>query len=80
MELEVETRTGAAHRSRDPERLTNTSKMRTHSLFRQGCMLYDLIPNMPDHRLSPLIQKFTDAVSNAELFTPGFALVKRGDG
>jgi hypothetical protein len=27
---------------------SNTSKTRTHSLFRQGCMLYDLIPNMPN--------------------------------
>src|SRR3954465_15348825 len=25
----------------------NTAKHRTHSLFRQGCMLYDLIPTMP---------------------------------
>jgi len=25
---------------------SNTSKTRTHSLFRQGCMLYDLTPNM----------------------------------
>jgi hypothetical protein len=55
---------------------SNTSKTRTHSLFRQGCMLYDLIPNMPDHRLSPLIQKFNEAVSNAELFTPEIALMK----
>ena len=29
---------------------SNTSKIRTHSLFRQGCMLYELIPTMPDHR------------------------------
>ena len=25
---------------------SNTSKTRSHSLFRQGCMLYELIPNM----------------------------------
>ena len=25
---------------------TNTVKRRVHSLFRQGCMLYDLIPMM----------------------------------
>ena len=35
---------------------SNTVKTRTHSLFRLGCMLYDLIPNMPEHRLKPLIQ------------------------
>ncbi len=34
---------------------SNTSKTRTHSLFRQGCMLYELIPTMPEHRLAPLI-------------------------
>ena len=38
---------------------SNTSKTRTHSLFRQGCMLYELIPNMPEHRLLPLIEAST---------------------
>ena len=52
---------------------SNTSKTRTHSLFRQGCMLYDLIPNMPQHRLLPLIQKFNEAVSNAAEFGAEFA-------
>jgi hypothetical protein len=52
---------------------SNTSKTRTHSLFRQGCMLYDLIPNMPEHRLLPLIQKFNEAVSNAAEFGAAFA-------
>jgi hypothetical protein len=47
---------------------SNTSTKRTHSLFRQGCMLYDLIPNMPEHRLSPLMQKFNKAVSAAGAF------------
>ncbi len=30
-----------------------TSKRRTHSLFRQCCMLYDLIPTMPEARPGP---------------------------
>ncbi len=47
---------------------SNTSKTRTHSLFRQGCMLYELIPNMPEHRLTPLMEKFGEAVSGAGLF------------
>jgi hypothetical protein len=55
---------------------SNTSKTRTHSLFRQGCMLYDLIPNMPEHRLLPLIQKFNEAVSNAAMLTPVFAITE----
>ena len=48
---------------------SNTSKTRTHSLFRQGCMLYELIPNMPEHRLKPLIERFAQAVSEAREFS-----------
>ena len=47
---------------------SNTSKTRTHSLFRQGCMLYELIPNMPEHRLLPLMEAFARAVSKAPEF------------
>ena len=40
---------GAAGESLGMDRLlkSNTAKRRTHSLFRQGCMLYELIPTMP---------------------------------
>jgi hypothetical protein len=31
-------------------------------------MLYELIPNMPQRRLTPLIDKFAEAVSRAGLF------------
>jgi hypothetical protein len=55
---------------------SNTSKIRTHSLFRQGCMLYDLIPNMPEHRLAPLMRKFAEAVSNASVLVPALAMTK----
>jgi len=55
---------------------SNTSKTRTHSLFRQGCMLYDLIPNMPEHRLTPLIEKFAEAVLNAGVFTLKLAVAQ----
>jgi hypothetical protein len=55
---------------------SNTSTKRTHSLFRQGCMLYDLIPNMPEHRLVPLIRKFNEAVSTAAVFGVEFAQSK----
>ena len=48
---------------------SNTSKTRSHSLFRQGCMLYELIPNMPEHRLTPLIDGFAKAVSDAAGFS-----------
>jgi Transposase DDE domain len=69
---------GAVGESLGMDRLlkSNTSKMRTHSLFRQGCMLYDLIPNMPEHRLVPLIQAFNSAVTNAGIFRAAFAMAK----
>jgi hypothetical protein len=61
---------GAVGESLGMDRLlkSNTSKTRTHSLFRQGCMLYELIPNMPEHRRTPLMAKFAEAVSRSGLF------------
>ncbi len=57
----------------DRQLKSNTSKTRSHSLFRQGCMLYELIPNMPEHRLAPLIAAFATAVSQASEFSGLFA-------
>jgi hypothetical protein len=61
---------GTAGESLGMDRLlkSNTSKTRTHSLFRQGCMLYELIPNMPEHRLLPLMQRFTEMLLSSGLF------------
>lgn len=66
---------GATGESLGMDRLlkSNTSKIRTHSLFRQGCMLYDLIPTMPEHRLAPLIASFSDAVAQCSTFGKLFA-------
>ncbi len=66
---------GAVGESLGMDRLlkSNTSKTRTHSLFRQGCMLYDLIPNMPEHRLAPLIERFAQAMSDTGEFSGLFA-------
>ena len=55
---------------------SNTSKIRSHSLFRQGCMLYELIPNMPEHRLAPLIERFAKHVSEASEFNGLFVPAK----
>ena len=44
---------------------SGTSTRRTHSLFRQGCMLYDLIPNMPEVRLRPLMQRFAELMQRS---------------
>ncbi len=51
---------------------TNTAKTRQHSLFRQGCMLYELIPNMPKERLLPLIKRFAAELENLALFGMSF--------
>jgi hypothetical protein len=53
----------------------NTAKHRTHSLFRQGCMLYDLIPTMPESRLLPLMETFTAMLDAQPLFSKVFGAV-----
>ena len=53
----------------------NTAEHRTHSLFRQGCMLYELIPNMPDARLRPLVARFHEYLNQHEAFNQTFAIV-----
>jgi hypothetical protein len=54
---------------------SNTVKRRTHSLFRQGCMLYDLIPNMPEHRLMPLINRYAEILQQSRVITETFAIM-----
>jgi hypothetical protein len=73
---------GAVGESLGMDRLlkSTTSKTRTHSLFRQGCMLYELIPNMPEHRLTPLMEKFAKVVAGTGAFPSAIAASKRGDG
>jgi hypothetical protein len=55
---------GSAGESLGYDRLlkSNTTKKRSHSLFRQGCMLYELIPNMPTERLLPLMKRFSEVL------------------
>lgn len=59
----------------DRQLKSNTTSRRTHSLFRQGCMLYDLIPTMPDERLTPLICRFEEMIRDCRLFSDTFAPV-----
>jgi hypothetical protein len=42
----------------------NTVKRRTHSLFRQGCLLYDWLPRMPEKYFEPLVRAFADNLAN----------------
>lgn len=60
---------GAAGEAIGMDRLlrANTVKRRTHSLFRQGIMLYELIPNMIEDRLEKLIDKFYELLMDHKL-------------
>jgi hypothetical protein len=51
---------------------SNTTWRRTHSLFRQGCMLYDLISTMPQMRLLPLIERFATMLAELPVFASTF--------
>ena len=68
---------GAAGESLGMDRLlrTSTVKRRVHSLFRQGCLLYDLIPNMSQERLRPLIVRYQDLLRQNATFADAFGLV-----
>ncbi len=51
---------GAAGESLGMDRMlrANTVKYRTHSLFRQGWMLFELLPNMRTSKKTPLLRRF----------------------
>jgi hypothetical protein len=59
----------------DRQLRTSTAKRRVHSLFRQGCLLYDLIPNMPDERLRPLIERYRQLLRENRVFSEAFGIV-----
>jgi hypothetical protein len=54
---------------------SNTTKRRTHSLLRQGIMLYQLIPTMPEHRLLPLVEKFAELLKAQPVFAGMFGAI-----
>ena len=68
---------GAAGESLGYDRMlkSNTAKRRTHSLFRQGCMLYDLIPTMPEKRLLPLAERFATMLAEVPVFANTFGAI-----
>ena len=53
----------------------STVKRRVHSLFRQGCLLYDLLPSMRDDWLGPLMQRFSQMLQEQPLFADVFGPV-----
>lgn len=68
---------GAAGESLGYDRMlkSNTTKRRTHSLFRQGSMLYDLIPTMPEKRLLPLAERFAAMLAEVPVFASTFGTI-----
>lgn len=68
---------GAAGESLGMERYlkANTVKRRTYSLFRQGCTYYQSVPNMPEHRLLPLVEHFAQLVCAQSVFRESFGLL-----
>jgi hypothetical protein len=54
---------------------TSTTTRRTHSLLRQGYMLYQLIPTMPEHKLLPLLERFTAMLRAQPAFTAMFGAI-----
>lgn len=51
----------------------NTARKRVHSLFRQGCMLYELMPGLPEHRLQPLLERFAELINERGMFRKAFS-------
>ena len=54
---------------------SNTTKRRTHSLFRQGCLLYELLPTMPEPRLLPLVERFAAMLAELPVFADTLGLI-----
>ncbi len=54
---------------------SNTTKRRTHSLLRQGSMLYELIPTMPEHLLRPLVEQFAQMLAAQPVFSDMFGAI-----
>ena len=58
----------------DRQLRTSTVKRRVHSLFRQGCLLYDLMANMPEARLRPLVERYGELLRQIATFTGTFGV------
>ena len=68
---------GGAGEALGMERLlkTNTVKRRVHSLFRQGCLDYDAISNMPEQTLCALMERFQAMFMENKVTAAVFAVV-----
>lgn len=59
----------------DRELKTNTSKTRTLSLFRQGVIWFDALPNMRRERAEPLVAAFGRILAGIRVYNDAFGLV-----
>jgi len=68
---------GAAGEALGMDRLlkSNTVKRRVHSLFRQGCLYYDAIPNMPELTVRPLMERFQNLIAENKVTDAIFRVV-----
>ena len=53
----------------------NTAPRRTHSLFRQGQIVYDLMPRMREDRLTPIMEAFVEIIQKHRAFSKVFFVV-----
>ncbi len=53
----------------------NTVKHRTHSLFRQGQMVYDLMPRMPEEWLKRIMEAFAKQIQKHQALSEVFSVV-----
>jgi hypothetical protein len=53
----------------------STTKRRVHSLFRPGCLHYQLMPTMQEARLRPLMEKFAQLILEQRLFANIYGLI-----
>jgi hypothetical protein len=77
MAIALLTLLGAAAEKTGLDRMlkANTVAKRTHSLFRQGLMLWDRIPNEREDRLVILIQAFDEIVREHAVFRTAFGIL-----
>ena len=53
----------------------NTSKSRTYSFFRQGCIYYNLLPGMREEWATPLMAKFYELLHEHSVFRNVFGII-----
>lgn len=68
---------GAAAEAEDLDRHTKAStvKKRTHSLYRQGCIWYQLLPTLRDDWLIRLMRKFGELVTQHAVFSELYGIL-----